>query len=541
MSEDCCLLFYFRQTFHRELFMKYSFSAMKMSKIIFIAVMSFAGSLCALPIDFERDLSQEENINKLKHFQGTRSHSCPSEEAPKKGSCEKPFVIKSVPVVLTQPGKYCVKNDLTYTGSARAITIASDNVTLNFANHSLFLTQPSAVGVYAADVSEITIENDKIIIGTPSPNPLSAAISFFNVSKATIDNIYTQNTFFGVSIDSSNDILVINSHHKNHTGAPQAAAINIVNSRSVTLDNITTEGNSDINRYPTYGVRTLGSTELVSILNSKLLVSDSSIHADQVNGLLVDNVLATASPFTIFNSVQLGGVIPTTTSANDVIIRNSTFINRFATPTFDGILVVSGSGLLIENVVVDTNTSFGSGYFPGAIHIGCISTNSGCNPAVRYDNVIIRDTIVNNVNDIGILLEGGSNIVIENSLVSDSRVANIRFDQVINSVVKNSVINGSAGTGILINAGSNENQIFENTISDNNIGLLVQVGAFRNHVQGNNVFGNTTFGINILDATTETYFNTSCNNGVGQNCNGVTPAQAPGASPAVAGSNICCP
>ena len=457
----------------------------------------------------------------------------------RKFPCAHSIKIDHVPFVITKSGKYCVTKDLIFADAGAAITVAANNVSINFANHNLTLTNPAGIGISATGISELFIENDSISTPAPSGALTSAGITLDHVTKVSINNVFTENTFTGINVlNNSNDIKITNYHHKNlaanFPGAP--AGVRIIGSVAVSIDQSTIELTSGQVGVFSDNIFVLGDSREISVTNCKFPIADSAIHVNQVNGLLVDNCLAIASPTTEFNILELGNVGQI---AFNSIIRNSTFVGTNAAAGLDGVLLFNGANCLIENCVVDVRAASVGVFFPGAIHVGCNAVNSGCNPELSFDNVIVRNCVIKNSAEVGIFVEKGSNCVFENSLVTAS-VANIRFDNATECTVSNCKVNNGGGNGIVLNTGANINSFIGNIVSNNaGTGIVVNTGADSNHLQDNKVFKNGGLGINNLGTNTETYFNTSCNN-VGDNCFGVTPEQTPGASPAVAGSNICC-
>jgi hypothetical protein len=78
--------------------------------------------------------------------------------------------LTSVPVTITQPGKYCLANDFTINSTnAKAITIASNDVTLDCDGHMLknlaTSNAGSSAGIVLSSRNNVTIQNCRIIGG----------------------------------------------------------------------------------------------------------------------------------------------------------------------------------------------------------------------------------------------------------------------------------------------------------------------------------------------------------------------------------------
>ncbi len=477
--------------------------------------------------------------------------------------CSAPIAISSVPIVIRTSGKYCVTTNLVYNGAGAAITVAANNVSINFHNHSLTINDSTAVGVLAQDVSEFTLENDIIQGSSIFKTPTSAAVSLIDVQKATLKNIYTFNTTKGVHILNSNDVLVQNSLLNTHEGTsvPTAASIGagilIDGSTSVVVDSCTFAGAglAPGNNEASNAILVQGASSAVMVKTSSFNNWMSTFTINEVTGMQIQDCLAVASPVSNSNLLQLGTA---TTAANDITIQNSSFIQNTAVPGFDGLLFLNGSGCLLQNVIVDVTTVNDGNvnpYFPGAIHVGCaVNGHVVCTPILAFSDIVADSCIVKGENQYGLFIENGSYIAFTNSQFTDASLANVFFDGAVDPtfhqsifgaegcIIQDSTITNAAGTGtgILINPGANTNAIITCDISNNaQNGIVIAQYAQKNQINGNSVHANGNFGIESSEPTTALFFNTSCKN-TSTNCIGVSPSQLPGASPAVAGSNICC-
>ncbi len=467
--------------------------------------------------------------------------------------CGSVQAIDTVPITIQNPGKYCVTKDLTYSGIGAAITVVADNVTINFHNHSLTLTNTDGQGISAQSVSEFTLEDD-IIQGTSLfQTESSVALLLNNVSKATIDNIYTLNTTKGIQIIDSSDVIIKNSLVRAHTGTydnspiSEGAGIWVENSFGVRIENSSFDGaqtEEEINDAST-GLYVLGTSQNVIIANSLLQDWPIAIIAENVSSMTIDNVEAVAAPFTSLCLCQFGGY-GSELQANSLIIKDSTFTQPNLNRGFDGLLFLNGNTALLQNVVVDTASSFDDGYSPAAIHIGCLD-NGGCDPGASYSNMLADSCLIGGQNDLGLFFENAKNCTFTNSQIVDAVSANVYIHgfegigsygcQVRDSLIAHAVFSEGGGYGVYIED-SNANTIENCQIAENgSVGIYVNAGSSFNHIRGNNVYGGF-IGIDNEGTSNETFFNTACNNGI-SNCINVSPAQLP-SDPAVVGSNICC-
>ena len=535
--------------------------------------------------------------------------------------CGDQHVIDKVPAVIDKPGKWCVKRNLEFTGTGNAITIAANNVTLNFGDHNLLIPSVGAVGIFADGVSELVILNDKISCPTVSTDPTVLAIHLLNCDKVTVDNVFTQNTFQGIFVENSTDVFITRSRFKDHVGGlgtndTNSNGLKASGSTAVVIEESTFTGggaNPGLAN-ETNGAQFNNGCTNCHVSNCQFAPVDTGIFAQQIDGLIVENSTFESTLETGFSLMYTGGE---STLGNDVMIRNCTFnsngnvvggggiylqsganyiiedvrinsngsagdgiaigipaggglpsagvdgiiikntliSNVNALLGFEGIVLLKADGVLIDNVIIDTNTAFfqAFNYHSAAIHIGYADSASDLTSVVT--GLTIRNSVITNTPDIGIRSESGSsNIVVDNCNIAGGVTANIFFDDTSNSVIKNNEITTSsgdiamgAGNGLVLNTiatGSNNNSVIDNVITNNSgTGLLIASGSTLNIVQNNIVSNNGGYGINnvVPTANTQIYFNTACNNGAGD-CVGIPPAlvTTPGSPTSNAGTNICC-
>ncbi len=464
--------------------------------------------------------------------------------------CDPIIPIDTVPVLLAESGKYCVTTDLTYTGPGAAIQVSASNVHINFHNHDLTLTDPAAIGILVENASEFVLENDSIQGTSIFKTSTSAAVSLLGVNKATLRNVFTKNTTKGLFLVDCTDVLVEFCHFDSHegtitpifpspatlVGTGDGAGVFVSGSNGVTVDTCTFVG-ANLGSDPTrtgFGVHIEENAKNFTLKDSAFSNLLGSIHAVSVDGVLVENCTFNASTVSNFNIAQFGSC-ELGTVADNVIIRNATFTQSQVVQGFDGLLFVAGSGCLLEDIVVNSSSQDIQTYSPAAIHIG----NQSCG---NYSNLVGRNCIVTGTNGRSLYIDNGSNIVFEDSQFSGASVANVYMNAATSSSIRNSTIfNGSSGVIISnpTSSGAQGNAI-ENCLVYNNTNYGIEVlDQNKHHLSGNHAWSNAT-GIYLLYAGfTETYNNTSCKNTT-QSCNNVTPSQLPGASPILAGSNVCC-
>jgi len=469
--------------------------------------------------------------------------------------CDGYQVIDSVPVTISTPGKYCVTEDLIYSGSGAAITVTADDVSINFHNHSLTLISNQAEGILVQEVREFTLENDIIKGGNIFRTATSAAIHLKEVTKATLRNLYTRNTTKGIFIEDSSDVLVVNCLLENHESsdfdppavnpAPQiglnsanGAAIWIEDSSGISVEGCDFQA-AELEYNPdrvnvAFHVR--GVSENIDLKNSTFSEWHSSINVLRVNNFLIDQCEVKANTDSNMHAIQLGDCIEDN-AANGIVIQN-TNIKKYPTevPNFDGILLVQGAGCLIDNVTCQPSSFQYNNYPAAALHVGLFD-------CAGYHDVLVKDSIFGGVGATAIELESARNVTVENcQLNSFGTVVELR--DAGGCVVKNCIIS-SGDIGVHLNNTTGQNSVIGCQVRNfNNYGILVSEteGGIPNHISDNSVYWCET-GIAIpVGSYTEVFHNTACNNDLDcENPNGVFfIAQSPGDSPVAAGWNVCC-
>lgn len=457
--------------------------------------------------------------------------------------CEAPFVIDAVPVELSESGKYCVTKDLLYDGTGAAITVTADNVTINFQNHSLTLNNSLAEGILVDDVSEFTLENDIITGSSVYQTDSSVAVHLVDVQKANLMNLYTKNTTKGIWIENSSDVQVSRCFLEAHEGSPyvstpvkpagvtNGAAIWISGSDGVSIDGSTFRA-LNVSEFPA----TRSSTACVIDDTSKNIAFTGSnfydwlitMYAPSVEGLLIDGCQAIANNFSQLQLVQLGSC-GEDGEANDIIIKNSIFKkDQPESSNFDGILLVSGRGCLLDSLILDVNSSNTDDYTVAALHIGVPDCTT-------YHNVLVKNCLFKGSVTTAVRILAGDAVLIEDSqITATDGLAVVITGGSEGCLVNNCVIHATLGSIILTPDtpnGFRNNQVYG---ADDGVGISVTGPV---NVTNNSVYGNST-GIVTSGGIEEVYFNTSCHNFT-VDCTNVATAQASG-NVAMAGSTICC-
>lgn len=394
-----------------------------------------------------------------------------------------PVPISSLPYTISHPGKYYVPQNLTYSGAQTAITVSADNVSLNFYNNSLTLTNQNAVGVLVQNVKEFTLEN-AIIQGS------LLGVHIVGSSGNHIENSFLNGA--GIVVDSSHGVTIDTCSFE---GTTQGAACALTIQNAAQHSTVT---NSTFSNWP------------------------QTIVASQVTGLQIDACLIKGSG----TLLTLGA---DSSQANDIQIRNTTFEQLPQTATANALEFLNGSGCLLESVIIDAASVH-------AIHVGSIANS------LLYDNVLAKGCIVIGSGDYALYIENGTSISCLDCQFTRSETANVFFGSATGCLLQNCNVSSGGKDGVVLSQNAQANAVVNCEISNNGQnGIVIEQAAKNNQIINNNVFDNANFGIFNSEASTATFYNMSCNNSV-SDCpsSGVAPEQAPGVSALVPGSNICC-
>lgn len=423
---------------------------------------------------------------------------------------------EDVPFVINKPGKYKLGQDITYTGSGSAITIASDAVTLRLGAFSIVLTDNNGTGISVIDSSEFAIERYGIK-NTSLANSLGTGIYIVNCSKGYIENIFTVNHFDGLLINNSTDITIKYSQflHAFNVGALVVTSTNIVFDSCVFADSYLglafSEANQDC---------TIINCEFPSATMSNLVVQ-------QINGMIIENCsfTNTSGDPAKANLIQFGGG-GSEQVCNDVIIKNCTLINRPAhTPTLgntapEGLGIYQGSGFLVESCVIDIdNTDQDPTLDLSGIHIS--NPGLGLNGTVAC-NVVIRNCVVQGPATNGFYPDvGSSGVVIEYCVAANAQKNGIFLAGTTASSVHHNTVVGNGTNGIFLGETSVSNSITNNVVVSNGSnpivtslppvgnGISIASDSSKNAIAYNEVFNNSVNGIDDEGTGNRIYGNTA--------------------------------
>src|SRR5260221_2977686 len=160
---------------------------------------------------------------------------------------------KDIPLTITKPGTYTLKENIAYKGSKNAITINGDNITVDFNGFALSLSKKKAIGVLAENISNFTIENGSFNAQVTTGNGIKVVKS----NQGIIKNNSVNKTFNGLYINQSQDIQVLNSNFSEAGGS----GVLVQDSTNVTFNNDTFADSNN-------GLTLSGANENIMLANS---------------------------------------------------------------------------------------------------------------------------------------------------------------------------------------------------------------------------------------------------------------------------------
>lgn len=108
--------------------------------------------------------------------------------------------ITAVPATISGPGTYCLTGDLAHSGSGTAISIQSDEVTLDLGGYSI--TGSSAgFGVSASVRNHVQVRNGRLL-------RFATAVSATNPLHFTVEDLHISGVQFGVAVTNGSYIAV---------------------------------------------------------------------------------------------------------------------------------------------------------------------------------------------------------------------------------------------------------------------------------------------------------------------------------------------
>ncbi|MBS0654249.1 MAG: right-handed parallel beta-helix repeat-containing protein, partial [Verrucomicrobia bacterium] len=405
--------------------------------------------------------------------------------------CRKVHVIHKLPYTIRKSGFYCLHKDVDLQNDTTkaAIRVYANNVDIDLANHVITLS-PTIAGIFAANVTNLSVHNGTIQTVAPSTNVNSNAVLLSGVSYASFKNLSLLSTNNGASMSNCTDVLfsscAFSGQGSKGIFVPDSTTFQGLTIESCDFDQIPNaeiliqSGGQDLSihkcRFSNAGIITVGVAPLNSpvsnveiadcdfsnlsfsgivlgapfaptkpVVNAAIQncrfaqVGATALLALNTQGLLVEDCLFQGASSNAFNLLGIAASDPTA-AVTDTIVRDCTFNSPLAAPGFDPVFIGSAQGVLLETCVVDAN---------GSVHI--INTNGSAPSDIKVLNCVIRNSAA-----YGIYCDGTEGlptapfaIDIENCLIDGAQSGGVFFDNVQSCIIKNCEVSGTtSGPGI---------------------------------------------------------------------------------------------
>ncbi|MBS3128933.1 right-handed parallel beta-helix repeat-containing protein, partial [Candidatus Woesearchaeota archaeon] len=296
---------------------------------------------------------------------------------------------------------------------------------------------------------------DSVITQSTIEDNQGNGIHLYNELRDTISHNIIRNNSNGTFISVSQNITLLNNSISNNS---RAAILNNGSARTNITDNII-------------------------IMNGRSTSPPQQISFE--NGQ--DNVIINHNTITQSqNESGIGSSIAEPKQGSGWTIRNNTITSN----------ALGGIVIDIENSTINQNI---------ILHNGRITISTGL--SIIGDNNIIRHNIITNTTQDGVLLRE-SNITFENNSISNSTRHGLTLEGDNNTILNNTFFNNTEHGITMNNLGNNvpplrTNRIINNTLRDNNEGLVLGVNTSGSIIQNNTFINNTEAQINITSSSTQ--------------------------------------
>ncbi len=313
------------------------------------------------------------------------------------------------------PGTYIIEQDIAFTTGGFAITISSDDVTVDLGGQTIDCNGTGS-GIVINNFNNVNIQHGSII------NTVGNAIQINNCSGTVINNITTDNVTTintsSIAVNNSTSTIINNTNVNNNSGG---SCYSITNSSETTVRNSSGCGSSSSGGGFPFGIISSLASDATSVL---------------------DSVLCSKPTFPIpsIGIAASGGV--------GLIANNVQMIHTAA-----AISAIGVAGAAISNI---TGIGLGAG---GGIIVG-----AGCT------NFVVINSIINGSGGVAFFADA-VNTIFNNCTAINNIVAGFSFDVgAIDAIVKLCTSMGN-GIGLAIAAAAENIQVIDTTINDNTIDI----------------------------------------------------------------------
>ena len=394
-------------------------------------------------------------------------------------------------VEINESGTYLMNQSINQTENADCIKIIASDVILDCQGYNI-TSNWSVSGVYATNLTNITIKNCYVDMGSGLGTGDLGGIKFSRVNNSNIMNSTLSNQYTGILILTSNNNTLTNitTNSNNH-------GISIELSNNNTLTNITSNSNS-------MGV-ILSSSDNNALIN---LTANSNVFSGIELSLSNNNTLTNITSNSNYYGIELTAISKNNTLTNITSNSNS----------HSGIYLSNSQNNTIKYILADSNTDAGvylvSSNNNALINLTANSNSDGFELYTSSNNTLTNITSNSSYNHgIVVGLSSNSNILRNLNILNCSTGGSYSCIYVYasdNNLFNSLLINNSHSYGILLNSsGSFPTQNSDNNLfKDINITNIANTSVFldddgSNSENTNNTFLNVSYLNETVDSRSE--------------------------------------
>jgi parallel beta-helix repeat protein len=268
--------------------------------------------------------------------------------------------VAAVPLTITQPGNYCVTQHLFYEGavpapgvSDSAITVATDNVTINFGGYTLqggtnAASNPLSAGIRALDRRNVAIRNGTIRSFGLGVH-LSDVTGGITPLGYLVEHMLVDGGFIGgIIVNGQNGIVrscrVINIHSTNASYTANAISLYGTNGQATdnSVTNVTATPTSSASGIYVNASGSLVQNNSIQGINPGRVGFGISVSTNGGGSLIRNNVVSNASGATGYGIVTTAGTTNVTVDGNTIsglmvgVNLSSSTTNKYKNNTVNG-------------------------------------------------------------------------------------------------------------------------------------------------------------------------------------------------------------
>jgi len=410
----------------------------------------------------------------------------------------KPFVnieafkkIDKLPFSINEPGYYILSKNLVSNFDV-AITIRANNVTLNFDKYQILMNKVGKLDpykqIYGIDIKKcvnVNLVNVKIIHSSYKLNH-SIGVRVDSCRYIAMNNCSLIRTTYGITITNSSFVdflqcVYVDNYGTRIDNVPRlltlSAGILLEDKTShVTIDFCKFRGGSEINGMFGFCISSFFDSIVhgVVIRGCKFNNVYSSVHLYNVINLTIED-LKIYQKHAEHNAIQIGFGDD---SFKNILIKDVEIIAQSSKPGYDGIILMGGCDIILDNIMLDVHTVIDEDYIPAALHLGFKNT--------PVTNCILKNISIKGTNYYGLFVEEADGVLLKKSKIGNAKI-NVNIEGSKNVIIRKNYIRcGKLSNGINLE-NSSACQIYLNHIVDAEYPIYFGCNTFDNFARNNKI------------------------------------------------------